>query len=148
MTTNFSVELELDQDPPTGDDLDTMLEELADFFPSVRAGQGRSTQILMSIPATSTRQATMTGLALTERYGTPLKLTTQTAERRALEEDWPTIPELISVAEAAAILGVTRQRVLQMINEGRLPRHTVGRANVLPRRALCKRTTEPVNLTD
>ena len=36
------------------------------------------------------------------------------------------IIELISTTEAAGILGVSRQRVQQMVDEGRLPRRLIG----------------------
>ena len=40
-------------------------------------------------------------------------------------------PELISVAEAAAELGLSRWRINQFINEGRLPAIRVGKAFVI-----------------
>ena len=39
--------------------------------------------------------------------------------------------KLLSTAEVAAQLGVTRQRVLELITEGRLPAIKVGRAYVV-----------------
>lgn len=44
--------------------------------------------------------------------------------------------DVVCVADAAAALGVTRQRVLQMIDEGKLPSTRFGRAHAIPRSAL------------
>lgn len=44
--------------------------------------------------------------------------------------------EFVSVAQAAASLGITRQAVLKRIRTGRLPATKVGRAYVVPRSAL------------
>ncbi len=41
------------------------------------------------------------------------------------------VPKLLSVPEAAAQLGVSRWRVNQFINEGRLPARKVGRSYVI-----------------
>jgi excisionase family DNA binding protein len=44
--------------------------------------------------------------------------------------------ELVSVAQAAELLGITRQAVLKRIRAGRLPATKVGRNYVVPREAL------------
>ncbi len=46
------------------------------------------------------------------------------------------LPELVSVSEAAELLGVSRQRVLQRITERSLPATRVGRDWVIPRAAV------------
>lgn len=49
------------------------------------------------------------------------------------------IPDLVSVREAALILGISRQAVLKMIDGGRLPGRKVGTAGWVMRRATVER---------
>ena len=62
-------------------------------------------------------------------------LTTADFDRR-LGVDVTQIPELVSVTEAAAALGVTRQAVLQRIESGSLPATRIGTAWAVPRSAV------------
>lgn len=55
--------------------------------------------------------------------------------------DDPRIPDLVSVVEAATILGITRQAVLQRIEAGWLPARRVGRAWVMRRVEVERHTT-------
>lgn len=52
------------------------------------------------------------------------------------DKGWEPTPELVSVAEAAELLGISRQRVLQKINAHQLPATRVGRDYAIPRTAL------------
>lgn len=49
------------------------------------------------------------------------------------------IPDLVSVREAALILGISRQAVLKMIDGGRLPGRKVGTAGWVMRRSTVER---------
>ncbi|MCW2751716.1 MAG: hypothetical protein JWR83_2826, partial [Aeromicrobium sp.] len=51
-------------------------------------------------------------------------------------EGWEPVPDLVSVTEAAQLLGVTRQAVLDRINRKTLPAEKVGREYVIPRLAV------------
>lgn len=69
------------------------------------------------------RQATATGLAILAQAVDDEVLTVaiQTEAMRDERVGWASVPELVSVAEAAERLGVSRQTVLQLIDAGRLP---------------------------
>ena len=61
-------------------------------------------------------------LALVGRAGfTGAVVTVMSEELRDKRQGWEPIPALLGVTEAVATLGVTRQRVLQMISSGSLP---------------------------
>lgn len=51
--------------------------------------------------------------------------------------------ELLSTSEAAALLGLSRQRVLQFISAGRLPAQMVGRQYVIRRADLEAFASQP-----
>lgn len=53
-----------------------------------------------------------------------------------IRQGWASVPDLVSVSQAAELLGVSRQRVLQRINEKNSPATQVGRDYVIPRSAV------------
>ncbi|KAA9133947.1 helix-turn-helix domain-containing protein [Microbacterium caowuchunii] len=82
----------------------------------------------ITFPADSIVQAAITAATVVEHaLGGPVihldVLTEREADER--ENDLP-VPALVSAPEAAAILGVTQQRVRQMIAEGKLAAHRIG----------------------
>jgi excisionase family DNA binding protein len=94
--------------------------------------------VTITVPAESLRQAATTALAVVEAAaGRPAVsvqvLPTDDFDRlNGLEP----MPELLSVTEAAGVLGVSRQRVLQLVEAGTLPAQKVGNAVVLFRAAV------------
>ena len=53
-----------------------------------------------------------------------------------IRQGWTTVPDLVSFSQAAELLGISRQRVLQRIGEHSLPATRVGRDYVIPRSAV------------
>ena len=54
-----------------------------------------------------------------------------TAEPAATMQNDPEIPRLVGLTEAAAVLGVVRERVWQLLNEGKLRGRKVGNMIVM-----------------
>jgi excisionase family DNA binding protein len=85
-------------------------------------------ELVLTVPADTLRQAAATSLAIAESAAGVAAITLQVLpteefdRRNGLEP----VPELVSVAEAAQVMGVSRQRVLQMVDEGKLPHHRIG----------------------
>ena len=114
----------------------TLTKALADFLmddlESLHVGVGSSPtgrlSVRMTFPAETVEQAFRVGTAIVEkavaRWNADLTPSLEVAEilteaefdRR---EGWAHIPDLIGVPEAADILGVSRQRVLQLVESGR-----------------------------
>jgi excisionase family DNA binding protein len=96
------------------------------------------------VPADNLRQTFTTAVAIVEAAaGAPALavevMSTDDLNRRNGIEP---IPELVSVTEASELLGVTLQRVLQLVDAGALASQRVGNAVVIPRAAVEKRLGE------
>ncbi|SLG91975.1 DNA binding domain, excisionase family [Mycobacteroides abscessus subsp. abscessus] len=121
--------------------LDAILDRLTGYHPAIGRGVFGQTEVTVSLPAETLRQAITTGLAVLADALPGHEITTFAAmtaaefDRRA---ELDHVGTLISVSEAAAELGVSRQRVLQRIESGKLPAHRVGASYVLPRAAVLR----------
>lgn len=113
-----------DDDPWVGD----VLDALVGYSPVV-AGDNLHSEIIITLPATDVRQAATTALALTAQAAPGVRvvgleiLTTEEFDRRV---ELPIIPRLVSAAEAADRLGITRQAVLHRLEAGTLRGEKVG----------------------
>lgn len=119
---------------------DAVLDALADYHAAVWPSDTGRLVVVLTLPAESLRQAVSTGLALVEqttgRAVTVEALPTDVADAR---DGVPVLPALVGVSEAAEILGVSRQRVLQLVAAGTLPAQRAGNAVVLQRAAVERR---------
>jgi excisionase family DNA binding protein len=117
---------------------DDLIDALTGYSPAVgRSDRGR-VEVIITVPADTLRQAVTTALPLLEQAGNSGVIALEvmsTAEFDARLGVEP-LPDLVSGPEAATILGVSRQRVLQMVEEGKLPGTLVGRSIVIPRAAV------------
>ena len=103
------------------------LAKLAEWHVVMHQADSGAEAITLILPAESLEQATSAALALVGRAGfTGAVVTVMSEELRDKRQGWEPIPALLGVTEAAATLGVTRQRVLQMISSGSLPATRVG----------------------
>ncbi|MET4614085.1 excisionase family DNA binding protein [Rhodococcus sp. PvR044] len=132
MTTqdyNVVAELDVPFDEGTSDQL---LAPIADHGGAVGRSELGRTEVVFTLPADSVRQANTTALAILDTYPWPLLsmrvLTTADFDRLAEAVE---LPPLVSVAEAASILGVARQSVLNAISTSKLPATRVGGTWVL-----------------
>lgn len=135
MSTDYNVRVEFDtRDPIDGE----LLDALAAYSPvTARAATG-NVEAILTIPAADFVQACQTTIALTaQAVRTPVLaieiMRTEEFDRRVGLEP---MPELVSVSEAARILGVSRQAILQRIDSGSLPASRIGAAWVLQRPAV------------
>lgn len=115
--------------------VDQLTTELEDYAPAIAESPRGFTAVTITVPATSLRQATSTSLRLVEdATGLEAIACEVMAEAEAdARRDWIQLPELVSVSEAAELLGVSRQAVQQRIDSKSLPATRVGRGYVLPR---------------
>lgn len=114
----------------TGDDTDEgIIEAFAEWHVAVgRSASGRIEAVL-SIPSENLKQASLTALSLlSQSSGLPdaVGLNVLRSDEYDKINGLAPVPPLVSVTEAAIILGVTRQRVLQMIHDERLHGIKVG----------------------
>lgn len=118
-----------------GVDVD-ILDAFADWHVAVASAVNRNVEATLSIVAETMRQACTQALALLALHDT-LPEACRMSVMRSSEYDrmngFAPVPPLTSVTEAAAILGVTRQRVLQMIHEGTIGGVRVGNGWAMPR---------------
>jgi excisionase family DNA binding protein len=127
MTEMFNAVAECDAPAAAAEQL---LEALADYSPAVGRSPFARTEVTVSLPATSLRQAVATALRVLGDAVEPHQLlslevlTTADFDRRS---GLIPVPDLVSVTEAAKALGVSRQAVLQRIESGSLPATRVGR---------------------
>lgn len=129
--TQFNVIVEISV-PATREHAVEWVDALADYSPAVSSTTRGATEVVVTVPATTLRQAASTGWALFAEAPVSTFTVMPTAEfdRRADDVD---LPELVGATEAAQMLGVTRQRVQQMAAIGALPSVRVGKALVFPR---------------
>ncbi|PCK23255.1 helix-turn-helix domain-containing protein [Rhodococcus qingshengii] len=127
MTTqpyNVVAELDVPFDEETADQL---IEPIADYSGAVGRSELGRTEVVFTLPAESVRQANTTALAILEQYPwTLLSLRVMTAADFDRLTDAVELPPLVSVSEAAAELGVTRQSILKSIKSAKLPATRVG----------------------
>lgn len=114
-----------------------LIDELIDYHPAAsRSPYGRP-EVILTVEAESLRQATSTVLAVVQAAGHAAYslevLPTEAFDQRLELEP---MPELLSVAEAAEQLGVSRQAVQKRIDSGSLPARRVGKVYAVPRSSL------------
>lgn len=128
---NAEVELDVRLTPRNSERLaEEWLPALADFHPVVGSSRTGHALIVMTLPAESIRQACVMALAVvqdvTGRAATSVRVLTTEAFDADVAEEPDVIPRLLSVPDAAAQLGQSRQAVLQAVEQGRYPAVKVG----------------------
>lgn len=137
--TSYNVTVEMNLGPKLAEGAaDTMLGRLEGFSPAIGYSDHRRLEVTLTVPAETLWQAVHQGVLLAEE-GTRLKAIHVEAIATDLFDarlGLPAMPELVSVSEAAEILEITRQRVLQLVQGGQLPSARVGNGVVIPRAAV------------
>ena len=138
---DYNATLTITPSSPVEDDevVDVLMEAFADYHPAVGdapASPG-ALQAVVTVPAHTLAQAVATATALAAQVG-DLEgievIPTQVWDRRAgLKID---DVELVSVTEAATILGLTSQAIRDRITAGTLPGRKIGRNWLIPTAAL------------
>ncbi len=130
----YQVDAELSGKPLTEAEADHALEQLPGLSAVIADSHGYP-DVLLTIGADDVIQATTLGVAVIERA----TARTVTAVHVMPTETWDArqgfvpIPELIGATEAATLLGVSRQRIAQLVDEGKLPARRAGNALVFAR---------------
>lgn len=130
------------------DAADVLITALEGYSPATSRSLLGRLEVIISVPAESLRQAVTTALALVETaaarpaLSVEVLLTDDFDRLNGLEP----VPQLVSVTEAAGILGVSRQRVHELVETGMLPAQKVGNAVVLHRAAVEARAARAAEL--
>lgn len=130
----YQVTIDLPGPPLTDDEADRALDALAEHHAVIGYENG-SPSILITVPADTLRQALTTGLALAGQASDrdPLGISALLEQEWDRREGFVPVPDLIGATEAAQLLGVSRQRIAQMVDEGKLPATRAGNAFVFAR---------------
>lgn len=119
-------------------DVDQVMEQLQAFHPAVGTSRRGYADAQISLPGETLAGATAAAVAVVEAaYDAPaVAAVVMTEAEFDARQGWEPVPDLVGVTEVAQLLGVSRQRVLQMIAEKKLPAEKVGREYVIPRTAV------------
>ena len=130
---SFNVHLELDLRDPEEKYSIELHDQLTSYGPSVGSSPRGYLSVRLTFPADGLLQATTTAVTVVERLSglTAIACTAMSQEEFDAREGTVPLPDLIGVTEAAAMLGLSRARVNQMIGEGKLQSVRVGNSNAL-----------------
>jgi excisionase family DNA binding protein len=139
---DFTASIELETPfPSRNDDADTLATELATDLEVhggivTRSLTGR-VQVVFTVQAPDLRTATHTALAVLVSTGRrPFTVEVCPRDEFARRMRTTVVPDLVSVSQAAEILGVSRQRVLELAKAGKLDAVKVGDTWVIPAAAV------------
>ena len=135
-----TVEVET-REPLTADQVDAVMSALEKRSPAIgTSARGWQSSMVGGSPALDVAGAGIRHGAgcVDDALGTPpIAVEVITTEEFDARQGWDsTTTDLISVREAAELLGVSRQRVLQRIADKSLPAEKVGRDYGIPRSAV------------
>lgn len=107
--------------------LSSLVDALADYHPVGARNDLGNAEIIISLPAENLRQACAIALSAVDTAGAePVGVQILPADEFDRRASLPTIPDIVSVTEAAQILKISRQAVLQRIDRGTIPARRVG----------------------
>lgn len=140
---DYNARVELDSRDFDESAVDVLMDVIEPYGGTVaRAVHGGRVELIFTVPADNLRQATITATSVVLATGHQLYalevLPTDEFHRRI---DTTPMPELVSAPQAAGMLGVTRQRILQLATAGLIEAVKVGDAWVLPRAAVAARAS-------
>ena len=143
---DYNARVELDACFPTDRDeadalVDRLMDEVEVYGGTVAQTHRGRVELIITVPAHSMRQAIATALAVSTAAGYPEPFALEvlpTVEYHRRVDDAP-VPPLLSVTQAAELLGVTRARVQQLIDGGQLAAVKVGEQWAVVRAAAAAR---------
>jgi excisionase family DNA binding protein len=134
---NAIVELGVRADSTTEDQVDQLIEVLSHYAPAIGPSPRGWLEVTITLPAVNLEQATMTALAVVRAAAwagvEPIASQVLTTDEFDARVGMTPLPSLIGTAEAAEILEVSQQRVVQLVNAGQLSATRAGRALALSR---------------
>lgn len=136
--TDYNARVELDSRDFDEAAVDVLVDLVEPYAGTVaRTVHGGRVELILTMPADNLRQATITAMSVVLATGHQVYalevLPTDEFHRRI---DATPVPELLSAPEAAELLGVSRQRALQLAQGGKLDAVKVSDTWVIPRRAV------------
>ncbi|GAA4120409.1 hypothetical protein GCM10022215_23980 [Nocardioides fonticola] len=136
--TSYNAIIEVDRRDTTTDDVDDILDQLETYHASLSESARGFLEATITLPATSLAQASATAIAVVEKAtGAPAiaaeLMTTAEFDRRF---GFEVVPDLVSVTEAAEILGVSRQAIAQRIQSKTLAAVQIGSTWAIVRSSL------------
>jgi excisionase family DNA binding protein len=135
-----TVIVELDEKDPNAARAEQLIDQLQHIHPAVSVAPRGWVAVTVTLPAEHVAQAAMLAAGAVEQAAgrAVVAVAAMTEEEADAREGWETLPDLVSVTEAAAALGVSRQAVLDRIARHTLPAEKVGREYVIPRSAVTR----------
>lgn len=132
---HYSIHVEVNRRDHTLEDASNLLVALSDYSTAVGTSPFGWLDVQLTVPADSLAQATRTAIALvSEATGVEaIRVEAMTEEQFDIRQGHGSASELIGAAEAATLLKVTKQRIAQMVNEGKLSGQKVGNSLVFER---------------
>jgi excisionase family DNA binding protein len=135
MATTYSVHIEFERRDLPPAEAERILTQLEDWHAAVGHSPRGYVDVQITLPAEDLARAASTALAIAAPVvnAQPIRVEAMTeAEFDARLGEVP-MPELVGVTDAAEMLGVSRQRVLQMVDEGKLAGTRIGKSIALAR---------------
>ena len=136
MTTSYAAHIELTETQPTNDRVLALMDALATYHPAVGISPRGYLDAQITVPAESLAQAITTAVAVVEAAaGVPaLRAEVMTEAEFDAREGYVPMPDLVSITEFAELMGITRQRAIQMVAENKLTTaQKVGKTIVIAR---------------
>lgn len=120
--TMYNVRLELNQKQVDEDLVVRLHEQLHAYHATVGTSPRGWLSVRLSLPAESTLQAVSSAIAVVERLAGAHTIVSEamTEDEFAAREGFVPVPDLISTTQFADLMGISRARVGQMIDEGKL----------------------------
>jgi excisionase family DNA binding protein len=135
----YSAQVEVaNQGDFTNDELERVLGQLEPYHAAIGVSPRGYRSAQISLPAEALAQACTTAMAVVAAAleGEAIACEVMIEHEFGAREGFVPVPDLVSVTEAATLLGVSRQAVLQRIASKSLPAEKVGREYVIPRAAV------------
>lgn len=109
------------------DEIDTAMDALAEYAPALGVTPRGHQVARITFPADTIAQAAVTAARVVgAALGDVVRIDVMPEHEADARAGEVPVPELLSTPEAAELLGVSQQRVRQMIDEGKLAAHRVG----------------------
>ncbi|PJI91043.1 helix-turn-helix domain-containing protein [Luteimicrobium subarcticum] len=136
MTTDHNATITFDTRDPAGNIDDDILETLTGYSPATGRDERQHVQVFITFPANNLEQAFVIAFGLAARTSLPVLALEVLPTTEFDARNFGPSTKSVTVSEAAEILGITRQAVLQRIKTGALPAEKVGPVYTIPAAAL------------
>lgn len=125
----YNAAVEVAKKSPSAEEFaDELMDALASYSVAVGTSPRGWLEVRISLPAVSLAQAVSTALAVVESaVGVgAIACEVMDEEEFAAREGFEVVPDLLGVSEVAELLGVSRQRVDQLVHAGKIQAVPVG----------------------